>query len=61
MEYLTITKNKNGSVSIKDTITNKLLLAWLTISFFDIALNNIHGAQYLPLNFFALLAEGVTQ
>lgn len=38
-----------------------LLLVWLAVSFFDVALNNIHGAQYMPLNFFTLLAEGVTQ
>lgn len=36
-----------------------LVLAWLIISFFDVALNNIHGAQYMPLNFFTLLAEGL--
>lgn len=35
-----------------------LLLGWFLVSCFDVAINNIHGANYLPLNLFNFL-EGV--
>ena len=35
-----------------------LLWAWFIISFADVVINNTNGANYLPFNFFEMLAGG---
>jgi hypothetical protein len=34
-----------------------LLLGWFIVSFLDVAANNIHGAVYLPFNFFEMRSK----
>jgi len=46
--------NKYNIIPYTAGALSALLLSWFAISFFDVAFNNINGANYLPFNFFTL-------